>query len=218
PPLTIVVVAAFISSRSWHGRGDEPLVRLRVFALAWIVVPVVFFTFSESKLAGYVLPTIPAVALLVGERIACLLRAQRGDRIIQLTGTALLGLAAAGTWYLIIELGMPPWCVVAIAVAPAVVGITALFFRRMRETFFLLFSLTTLIAAAVALSCAAPIVAKRDSVRDLLTAAAARGYGTAPIVQLHTVERAAEFYASGRLTYRPDGEPKMLEGANEVIE
>ena len=217
-PWTIVLTAAFISSRSWNWRGDAPVDRLRVFALAWIVVPVVFFSLSGSKLAAYVLPTVPAAALLVGERITCLLRAERGGRIIRLTGIALLGLAAVGIWYSISRLGMRPWCAVAIAIAAVIVGVTALSFPWMRKPLFLLFSLTTLAASAVALHCAAPVVARRESVRDLLTMAAARGYGAAPVIQLHTVERTAEFYASGRLGYRPDGEPKMLEGANEVAD
>ncbi len=54
--------------------------------------------------------------------------------------------------------------------------------------------------------------------RDLLTTAAARGYGAAPIVQYLTIQRTAEFYAAGRISYRPDGEPRMLEGANEVAD
>jgi len=72
------------------------------------------------------------------------------------------------------------------------------------------------VAAAIALSCAAPVVAQRESVRDLLAKASARGYGAAPVVQMHTVERTAEFYASGRMSYRPDGEPIKLEGVNQV--
>ena len=45
-----------------------------------------------------------------------------------------------------------------------------------------------------------------------------RGYGNLPVVQLHTVERTAEFYAANRITYGDDGEPVKFEGANQVID
>ena len=45
-----------------------------------------------------------------------------------------------------------------------------------------------------------------------------RGYANAPVVQLHTIERSAEFYAASRVTYGSDGEPVKFEGATQVIE
>ncbi|NNE99980.1 MAG: glycosyltransferase family 39 protein [Pyrinomonadaceae bacterium] len=44
--------------------------QLRVFALAWILVPLVFFSFSGSKLPGYILPSLPAACILAGEYIS----------------------------------------------------------------------------------------------------------------------------------------------------
>lgn len=41
-----------------------------VFLLAWLLVPALFFSFSQSKLPGYILPGIPAGALLVSEYLA----------------------------------------------------------------------------------------------------------------------------------------------------
>ncbi len=40
--------------------------RLRLFLWIWTLVPVVFFSFSGSKLPGYILPSFPAIALLIG--------------------------------------------------------------------------------------------------------------------------------------------------------
>jgi len=46
-----------------------------LFLLLWLLVPVIFFSLSQSKLPGYILPSIPAGALLVSEYLA----ARRGD-------------------------------------------------------------------------------------------------------------------------------------------
>ncbi|MFN0086429.1 MAG: ArnT family glycosyltransferase [Blastocatellia bacterium] len=43
--------------------------RLRLFALLWLLVPIVFFLFSGSQLPGYILPVFPAVALLIGREM-----------------------------------------------------------------------------------------------------------------------------------------------------
>lgn len=45
--------------------GDEirPLV---LFALSWLLVPLVFFSFSGSKLPGYILPALPPCLILAG--------------------------------------------------------------------------------------------------------------------------------------------------------
>jgi 4-amino-4-deoxy-L-arabinose transferase-like glycosyltransferase len=40
---------------------------LSVFLMLWLVVPVIFFSVSQSKLPGYILPAIPAGPLLVAE-------------------------------------------------------------------------------------------------------------------------------------------------------
>ncbi len=41
-----------------------------LFALAWLLVPLIFFTFSGSKLPGYILPALPAALVLTGEYVS----------------------------------------------------------------------------------------------------------------------------------------------------
>jgi 4-amino-4-deoxy-L-arabinose transferase-like glycosyltransferase len=36
-----------------------------IFAACWLIIPLLFFSLSKSKLAGYILPSIPAAALLL---------------------------------------------------------------------------------------------------------------------------------------------------------
>src|SRR5258708_23107876 len=41
-----------------------------LFLLIWMLVPIVFFSASQSKLPGYILPAVPAGALFVAEYLA----------------------------------------------------------------------------------------------------------------------------------------------------
>jgi hypothetical protein len=103
--------------------------------------------------------------------------------------------------------------------APLVLtGVLTLARPQIRKALFILISLALLVTSAVGLRCAAPLLARPESVRDLLAAASARGYQTTPVVQLHTIERTAEFYAANRITYGPDGEPVKFEGVSQVAD
>ena len=217
-PWTGQLLAAFNSARRWNWRGDAPLDHLRVFALAWVVMPVVFFSLSGSKLTAYILPVMPAVALLSGDRMTCFLRAGRGDKVMRFTGALLIALALVGGWYSVRDLHLSFLCISATLLLLVVAGVAALLRPQLRKLLFVLIPVATFLAGAVAINCAAPVTARMESVRDLLAAADARGYGTARVVQLHNIERTAEFYAAGRLDYGPDGEPIKLEGVTQVAD
>ena len=71
-PWTVFVTAAFARTIRvlWperKSRDAEPDLELEfsVFACSWLIVPVVFFSISQSKLPGYILPAIPAGAVLL---------------------------------------------------------------------------------------------------------------------------------------------------------
>lgn len=66
-PWTPYLIYALAKAGRWTWRGDDNATIARVFALAWLVLPIVFFSFSGSKLPGYVLPALPAAALLVAD-------------------------------------------------------------------------------------------------------------------------------------------------------
>ncbi len=52
----------------------------RLFASVWLIVPVVFFSLSQSKLPGYILPAVPAGCLLLAEFLRQHLKAKPEDR------------------------------------------------------------------------------------------------------------------------------------------
>jgi len=49
---------------------SSPEASWQLFLLIWMLVPVLFFSASQSKLPGYILPAVPAGALLVAEYLA----------------------------------------------------------------------------------------------------------------------------------------------------
>ena len=66
-PWTVYAAVALIwavrkRSRAEEGAGAD---QLPGFLFLWTVLPVVFFSFSHSKLPGYILPTIPAATMLL---------------------------------------------------------------------------------------------------------------------------------------------------------
>lgn len=81
----VALVGSFGRWRRSHGRGTvDPGT---VFLALWIAIPFVFFSLSQSKRPQYILPLIPAVALVVAG-----LWARRGEK-------ALPGVrGAAGAW------------------------------------------------------------------------------------------------------------------------
>ncbi len=147
-PWTPFFAAALIKARRWTWRGADHLSVVRVFALAWLLFPIVFFSFSGSKLPGYVLPALPGAALLIADVIR-----QKKPAI--------------------------PLAIVSVTVVLVLVALT----------FF-----------------AGPI-ANRESIRDLLLLADARGYAGAPVLARASDDRSAEFYAHDRVVYDEHGEP-----------
>jgi 4-amino-4-deoxy-L-arabinose transferase-like glycosyltransferase len=69
-PWTPYLLAALAKVRTWAWRGADTLSIVRVFALAWLTLPIVFFSFSGSKLPGYILPSLPAAAFLLADYFA----------------------------------------------------------------------------------------------------------------------------------------------------
>jgi len=66
PWAVLVAAAVLLAAKKTARPAADPF---RRFLLVWIAVVVIFFSFSQSKLPGYILPAIPAGALLVAELV-----------------------------------------------------------------------------------------------------------------------------------------------------
>jgi 4-amino-4-deoxy-L-arabinose transferase-like glycosyltransferase len=219
-PWSAFLAAAVSHARRWDWRGDDAPGKLRLFALAWVLFPLLFFSVSGSKLPGYILPALPGAALLAGERLAAFLRGEGSARALRATGALMLLLALAGTAYELKATELSRACIALVVVPLVAASAYVLFYAaRRRATCVLLVVGVSFLTTMLVVGCAAERVAARESVRDLLRAADARGYGASPVLNLHTVERTGQFYAAGRLIYdEAQGEPRKFEGAGEVLE
>ena len=146
-PWTHFFVEALIKARRWTWRGEDQVSVARVFSLAWLLLTIVFFSFSGSKLPGYVLPALPAAALLIADVV-----------------------------------------------------------RHKKPAVPIAMASTTVVLVLIALLFFARPVANRESVKDLLVLADARGYAGAPVLARDSDDRSAQFYAYERVVYRPDGD------------
>ncbi|HEV8429475.1 MAG TPA: glycosyltransferase family 39 protein [Pyrinomonadaceae bacterium] len=147
-PWAIHLIGALARVRRWQWRGTDSTSIVRVFSLAWLLLPIIFFSFSGSKLPGYILPAVPAAALLVADRFTGIQKAR---------------------WPLVL-------------------------------------ACATVVLVLIVLHWFAAPFANRESVKDLLALADARGYANARVIAQSGDDRSAEFYAYGRVLYRPDGE------------
>lgn len=156
-PWAILVIAALVVAvRQLRSPvGDT----LRSFLLIWVGVIVIFFSGSQSKLPGYVLPAIPAgVILATGfiharsspEKIATWMRFMVAAVHALLLGT--LVFAALVIQYLVLEHRVP-WNAATIPLLIAVVIAAAIFVLLIKSDFQVL-RIATLVPAIVALAVA----------------------------------------------------------------
>ena len=213
-PWTLLLISGVVRS-TLDMRASASAGHLRSFAVSWIVVPTLFFSLSSAKLPGYILPVLPAAALLVGYEIDRYVKGKRNIRLMRVTASLMIVTAAAGAVYASKQFGIPRLFVASGVTIAVVTGGVGLLFRKQSAAAAGMLALASLAISAVAVS-AARGPAARDSVRDLIHAADARGYSSAPVFYLLCDDRTGEFYASGRLAYDPTGEPTRFEGAQDV--
>jgi 4-amino-4-deoxy-L-arabinose transferase-like glycosyltransferase len=219
-PITLMLAlpwTAFLASGLWavresNLRADDAETKFRVLALAWVLVPVVFFSLSGSKLPGYVLPALPGALLLAGERALKYLRGEGELLTMRLTGLLALLLFAAGVAYALTQFGWTPAVVAPAGFAAAV----ALFWTRRRALAFVSVAGGTLLTVALLAACAVERAASPESTAPLLAAADSQGHASLPVWFMRTPERTSQFYAAGRITYEENGEVWVIDEPEDL--
>ncbi|HUQ33065.1 MAG TPA: glycosyltransferase family 39 protein, partial [Pyrinomonadaceae bacterium] len=217
-PWTVLFIKGLLRGglRDWRERTIES--KTHVFALAWVIAPVVFFSFSGSKLPGYILPALPGAMLLVGERLVRFVRGEEGCVALRITGAIIFAVAIAGVVYTAMTGELTILCSIALVAPLAVAGVFNLLVIGGRAFRVELIASAMFISVALVLNCGVARISERESVRGLLRLADARGYTETPVFYMLTDDRTGEFYAGGRLGYKADGEPFRFDGANEAAD
>lgn len=200
------------------GRPDYRPSRLLIFALAWFLFPLVFFSFANSKLPGYILPILPAAALLVGERLWRLTSAPgKRNWAIRTTAALCLLFSLGALVYAWRTENLPGLLALLFAAPLSLAGGFALISPRRPAVSVFAIAGAMAIVVIVLLRCVAPAAATLESSKDLLQLAAERGYSQTVVYGMQRSDRTPEFYAAGRVIYGADGEPIMYEGPLPAI-
>jgi 4-amino-4-deoxy-L-arabinose transferase-like glycosyltransferase len=135
-PWAVIAIRALVdgiltSVAEWrlrHSRISKPCANrpgdaFPEFLVIWALIPIIFFSFSKSKLPGYILPSIPPIAILTGDYL--FRRRQPGlNRWVLVGHAALCGImtmfALLLPWFVVHGPKMPPTDDMAAAVLAAV--------------------------------------------------------------------------------------------------
>jgi len=171
-----------------------------LFLLIWMIVPVVFFSASQSKLPGYIVPAVPAAALLVTEYLAA--RRDEGAKISLplavahglLCGLMIFGALVAGSITLTHHLTLSKGTYVAAGIAAlfAFVISAALIMRSGPRLLRSMTMISVVISIAAVIRLAAPVIDATQSSRPV--AEVIQSYSHEPVpVALYHVNRIQEY-------------------------
>lgn len=123
-PFVLIAILPWVTSlravripKTWDERS-----RAQAFLLAWCVFVVFFFSISHSKLATYLMPMIPALAVLLAPMVALRVRALRqavwivAGLVVLVAAALLIGASRRAD---VIPGTLMLWCVAAVVVAVA---------------------------------------------------------------------------------------------------
>jgi 4-amino-4-deoxy-L-arabinose transferase-like glycosyltransferase len=227
-PWTIVLIFAIVErARLIWSEGKEafssPEDSWPLFLFIWMLVPVLFFSASQSKLPGYILPAVPAGALLVAEYLSArrneagrgddkkfspLFAAAHGILCGLLIFAALSAASIASKPHLLWGTGT---YVAAVIAAVFAIGITAAVLSRAglrllsRVTMF-----AVVVSVAAVIRFAAPIIDATQSARPITESIQAFSREPVPIALFHVnrvqeyglefyLNRSAEKYEEGNI-------------------
>ncbi len=243
-PWTVFVIAALVEAvRSrWAKRrpvdsdGVDFEKQLGIFACCWLVVPVLFFSISQSKLPGYILPASPAGALLlVGYLRQHLERSETGRPATWLVVLhALLAAApivpALLIAYLITQHRLPGGQPMLVALGVAFLLCTGIALTLVRKTGVRMLRFVTvipvLLVVGIVLRLGAVDLDQNYSARPLVREIAAMETHPMPLAVYHVrreLEYGLTFYRN-RLTFNydwgsvPQGEHLLVAPENSQVE
>lgn len=221
-PWTAFLVSAFARLRWTPLQTSNSRDRLRWFCAVWILVPLLFFSFSASKLPGYILPVLPAAAFLVASELDRLLEAG-ADRALKLslysTPALIVVMTVAGVIYARREMQPPDTGSVLILLASGVTGAALLYFSLVQSFRAALTSLV--IGCAVGVTLVShfylPAVADEESLRSLAEVARQEMRPGEKIVGYYYFHHTLTFYTNARSFYDEKGNVMIATSPDELM-
>lgn len=201
-PWTVFVVCALIDAvRDWRYSVEQPRGEddLRTFLAIWFLLPILFFSCSHSKLAGYILPAIPAGTILLADYVRR--RESEGAKpplwqiLAHGTMSAALLVAAFIVPFKLLHLPLPK--VTVLLAALLAVCALAMFTATMLTNGYRVLRFTTLvpvvIAFALVLRGTAPIIDALQSARTVQASLQLTALGQLPDIAVYDVSRGIEY-------------------------
>ncbi|MGZ4868374.1 MAG: glycosyltransferase family 39 protein [Candidatus Angelobacter sp.] len=157
----------------WRANAEPPAVHtddgLPSFLFIWIVVPIVFFSISRAKLPGYILPAIPAAALLTADYVHRLKSIPRLLTSLHALLCAVLMVGALMAPFAMAKQAPPPALQIGMTLTGALIAVMVLLMVR-REGVRVLHFVTlvpTILAVAFLLRPASATIDRTQSARPI---------------------------------------------------
>ena len=201
-PWTVFAVAAGVDAvRDWRFSAEQPAGEedLRLYLALWLLVPIIFFSISRSKLPGYILPAIPAATVLLADSISR--REEEGAKPAAwmiLLHALLCGAMLAAAFivpFKLLKVAMPK-SVIAVAAALAIITIAMLWFTLENQGYRILRFATlvpVVIAFALTLKGTLPAINVLQSERPVEAALEQTELGRIPDIAAYDVPSWVEF-------------------------
>ncbi|HEY1731530.1 MAG TPA: glycosyltransferase family 39 protein [Terriglobales bacterium] len=201
-PWTIFVVAALVDAiRDWRFSVQQPAGQedLRTYLALWLLLPMVFFSLSHSKLPGYILPGIPAGTILLADFIRRREQEQIKPAMWMIVLHALLSsamlIAAFTVSFKLLKLPLPR-NVIIVAASLAIVTIL-MFVLTLQSQGYRVLRFTTLVPVVIAFSLilrgTAPLISYLRSERPVQAALSQTEIGRVPDIAVYDVPPGVEY-------------------------
>ncbi len=201
PWIAFVIAAVIAAVRDWRYSVEQPPgeADFSTFLVIWFLFPIIFFSFSRSKLPGYILPSISAATILLAYYVRR--REEDGDKppvwLILVHGviSAVLLIAAFLVPFKLLHLSLPKNVLVVSGLLAicALAFFTAILISRGYRVLRFATVVPVVIAFALVLRGTTPVIDALESARTVQAALQFTALGQLPDIAVYDVPRGIQY-------------------------
>ena len=233
-PIYYYIFVACVGALPWIGFIWPALQRFRslrprqserdallAFAWVWFLVPLAFFSFSTSKLPGYILPIFPALAILLGAEIERLWNGEkttalRGAAVFNALSVAILGVAGLAMRN---KPGFFSPLLQVLFVALILLGVTAIVMLRKGRVLAAFAPALAILGALTTMIFVLPVLSSHFTLGEYATKVAAQLKPNEKMAFYRADRQYAHvFYSGGRVVYYQEGAPIQTISSGDDVE